>query len=171
MNKRVLQAFSAGIFTSTSILTLTFYLGGYHKPAVVENKITESDVESYLLENEQIAISKKDYEEYTKLRESASTKQNMTKQKEESSDSKQNNKPAEEKPKEEPKSKSTTITIKEGMTTSDVSKLLESAGIIKSSSEFNKYLIEHDYHTRVQIGTFKVQEDMSFYELAEAITR
>jgi len=165
MNKRVLQAFSAGIFTSTTILTLTFYLGGYHKPAVVKEKVTQTDVESYLADNEQVAISKQEYKEYQQLKDDAK-EQNMTKQKEEDKKPKQD-----EKPVEEAKPKLISITIKEGMATSEVSKLLESAGIIESSSEFTKYLIEHDYHTRVQIGTFEVREDMSFYELAEAITR
>ncbi|REJ18497.1 MAG: hypothetical protein C6W58_07030 [Bacillaceae bacterium] len=57
------------------------------------------------------------------------------------------------------------------MTTSDVSKILEQSGIIDSASKFNQYLIKHDYHKRVQIGTFEVKKGMSYYEIAEALTR
>lgn len=167
MNKRLLQSFSAGMITATSVLAITFYLGGYNQPKEPSNKkeITDEDIVRFLDQNEQVAISKEEYEQL----------KNALKEKEEKKPPAENS--VEETPKEEkeePKQdapKTISITIKEGMATSDVSKLLESAGVIKSSSEFNKYLIEHEYHTRVQIGTFEVRTDMSFYEIAEAITR
>ncbi|MDQ0161340.1 endolytic transglycosylase MltG [Bacillus alveayuensis] len=173
MNKKSLQAFSAGMIVSTSLLSLTFYLGGYNKPTVAEKKITETDINKYLSENEQIVISKKEYEQLIALKDQEVTKeQNQQEAVENTKETeKNNNEQTQSKEEVQQEPKKVMITIQEGMTTSDVSKALESAGIIKSASEFNQYLIKNDYHTRVQIGTFEVNENMSFYEIAEAITR
>ncbi|WP_243290563.1 endolytic transglycosylase MltG [Bacillus sp. FJAT-47783] len=184
MNKRLLQTFAAGMIASTTVLTITFYLGGYHKPTTLKADVTDADVISYLEKNEQVAISKQEYDQLVKEQNDEKKQTNVKKEKpveetpKETDEQTESNK-KEEQPKEQPKQeeekkeqpKAVSITIKEGMATSDVSNLLESAGVIKSSSEFSKYLIEHEYHTRVQIGTFEVKNGMSFYELAEAITR
>ncbi|WP_246569807.1 endolytic transglycosylase MltG [Lentibacillus saliphilus] len=73
---------------------------------------------------------------------------------------------------EAPESEATSYTLKvePGMMSSDISKKLEEQGIIESAQEFNAYLQEHDYSLLIQIGTFKVNSAMSFYELAETIT-
>ncbi|RKQ38015.1 hypothetical protein D8M06_03060 [Oceanobacillus halophilus] len=62
------------------------------------------------------------------------------------------------------------MNVESGMHTSSISDLLEENKIIKESSEFNEYLIDNDYHLKVQLGEVEVSSDMSFYELAEALT-
>lgn len=57
------------------------------------------------------------------------------------------------------------------MASSDISALLAEQNIIDNASEFNRYLDEHEYSLYVQIGTFEVSSDMSFYEIAERIAR
>ncbi|MBR3118737.1 MAG: hypothetical protein IKF29_05800 [Oceanobacillus sp.] len=64
-----------------------------------------------------------------------------------------------------------TLTISPGMASSDISALLAEQNIIDNASEFNSYLDEHEYSLHVQIGTFEVSNDMSFYEIAERIAR
>ncbi|WP_243386321.1 endolytic transglycosylase MltG [Bacillus kexueae] len=173
MNKRILQAFAAGMITATSILALTFYLGGYHTANDNTQEIasvTEADIVKFLDQNEQVAISKSEYEQLTSIQNSNESGQTEQKNDDQNKEEPQEQK-EELKEEEAQEVKTVSITIKEGMATSDVAKLFESAGVVDSASEFSKYLIEHEYHTRVQIGTFEVKTDMSFYQLAEAITR
>lgn len=82
-------------------------------------------------------------------------------------------KEAEEEPEEEPENNVVhySLTISPGMASSDISALLAEQNIIDNASEFNRYLDEHEYSLYVQIGTFEVSSDMSFYEIAERIAR
>jgi negative regulator of genetic competence, sporulation and motility len=74
--------------------------------------------------------------------------------------------------KEEEKEKTSyTLKIKEGMASSDISSVLENNDIIDDAGEFNEYLIDNDYHLKVQIGEYELTTGMSHYEVAEAITK
>ncbi|ASS91917.1 MULTISPECIES: endolytic transglycosylase MltG [Aeribacillus] len=181
MNKRILQAFSAGMIVSTSILTLTFYLGNYDQKVVAEKELTDKSVNEYLAQNNKIAVSNKEYEEFLSYKDTKVKNLNKTPQQNEQQQKQQNqnaqNQNAQNQNQEQKNNNQQTevkpvkVNIKEGMTTSDVSKILEQSGIIDSASKFNQYLIKHDYHKRVQIGTFEVKKGMSYYEIAEALTR
>ncbi|RDW21921.1 hypothetical protein CWR45_00065 [Oceanobacillus chungangensis] len=63
------------------------------------------------------------------------------------------------------------MNIEPGMPASTITSVLADQGIIDDASEFNNYLDEHDYTLKVRMGTHKVTSAMSFYELAEAITK
>ncbi len=176
MNKRILQAFSAGMIVSTSILTLTFYLGNYDQKVVAEKELTDKSVNEYLAQNNKIAVSNKEYEEFlsykdTKVKNLNKTPQQNEQQQKQQNQNAQNQNQEQKNNKQQTEVKPVKVNIKEGMTTSDVSKILEQSGIIDSASKFNQYLIKHDYHKRVQIGTFEVKKGMSYYEIAEALTR
>lgn len=54
------------------------------------------------------------------------------------------------------------LTIKDGMSTADVSAILEKEGIISSAQDFNDYVIDAGYHKEIRAGEFKVKSDMSF---------
>ncbi|GAQ19798.1 YceG-like family protein [Oceanobacillus picturae] len=73
--------------------------------------------------------------------------------------------------KEEKEKTSYTLKIKEGMASSDISSVLENNDIIDDAGEFNEYLIDNDYHLKVQIGEYELTTGMSHYEVAEAITK
>ncbi|KZN96321.1 endolytic transglycosylase MltG [Aeribacillus composti] len=176
MNKRILQAFSAGMIVSTSILTLTFYLGNYDQKVVAEKELTDKSVNEYLAQNNKIAVSNKEYEEFlsykdTKVKNLNKTPQQNEQQQKQQNQNAQNQNQEQKNNNQQTEVKPVKVNIKEGMTTSDVSKILEQSGIIDSASKFNQYLIKHDYHKRVQIGTFEVKKGMSYYEIAEALTR
>ncbi|WP_042223448.1 MltG/YceG/YrrL family protein [Oceanobacillus manasiensis] len=78
---------------------------------------------------------------------------------------------SEEEEEEEEENTSYTLSIKEGMASSDISSVLEKNKIIKDAGNFNEYLIDNDYHLKVQIGEYELKTGMSQYEVAEAITK
>lgn len=64
----------------------------------------------------------------------------------------------------------TKVKLESGMPPSNISDSLEDAGIIDDAMEFNDYLEDNDYSGSVKPGTYKVNSEMSFDEIAEIIT-
>ena len=63
-----------------------------------------------------------------------------------------------------------TITVQSGMSSYDVAVLLEAAGVVDNASDFDVYLNQNGYSTRIEVGEFKVTDDMSYEELAKLLT-
>jgi hypothetical protein len=171
MSKSGFQAFAAGMIVATSVLGGTYFLTD-HQPAsadVEKKEVTEKDVESFLTSNGKISITTDEYEQLLAAKDQAVQQQGAQKAKtptQEESTAKEE--PVEQKKEEVIKYK---LTIKAGMTTSEISDLLEQNGIISDSFEFDQYLIKGDYHQKVQLGTFEVQKGMDFYQLANILTK
>lgn len=62
------------------------------------------------------------------------------------------------------------LTINAGEWSSDVSKKLEELGVIKSATDFDKYLEENGYSAGISAGTYKVSKGDTYSELAKKIT-
>lgn len=62
------------------------------------------------------------------------------------------------------------LTINAGEWSSDVSKKLEALGVIKSATDFDKYLEENGYSAGISAGTYKVSKGDTYSELAKKIT-
>ena len=67
--------------------------------------------------------------------------------------------------------KTYTVHIEEGVLSSTISNTLEANDIIDNATKFNLYLTDNGYGEKIQLGKFKVNSDMSFKEIAEAITK
>ena len=63
------------------------------------------------------------------------------------------------------------LEIKAGEWSSDVSKRLQSMGIIKNATDFDKYLNDHGYSASINAGTYQVSPGDTYQELARKITR
>lgn len=63
------------------------------------------------------------------------------------------------------------LEIKAGEWSSDVCKRLQSMGIIKNATDFDKYLNDHGYSASISAGTYKVSPEDTYQELARKITR
>lgn len=188
--KYTVRSFSVGLLTSGIILLIAFYFIGDSAQSVEdldpEAMIPALENKGYtvLTKEEYISLTVKNGEEATAetedqaAAESESEEQqtsNFKDKKEESADvgaSEQEetdeSATANEQETEE-SSSSYTLTINEGMASSDISSLLAGQNIVEDASEFNNYLNEHEYSDYIQIGTFKISSDMSFYEIAERI--
>ncbi|APH04378.1 endolytic transglycosylase MltG [Bacillus weihaiensis] len=177
MSKTGFRAFAAGMIVSTSVLGATYLFSNNQESSSPKEKqeISKDDVEAYLSNNGEIPIKTEEYEQLLAAKNASvqgETKAPETEQKTEEIEKTEETPKAEE-PKEEKKEETVTykVTIKEGMTTSEVSDQLEQNGIIESSGEFDQFLIKNEYHTRVQLGTFEVKKGMTFEQLADAFTR
>lgn len=63
----------------------------------------------------------------------------------------------------------TTVVINEGEPSSIAATQLQNQGIIESANEFNDYLEENNFTTLVRPGSFTVNSDMSFQEIADVL--
>lgn len=169
MSKVGFQAFAAGMIVATSVMGASFFLEGNQKSAehAVQKEVTEAQVKNYLSKKGQLAVTNEEYDDLINKREKLlSEQQNKKNEAAQTQNPPTNN----EQPKEEEKKKYT-LTIKKGMSPTEISDLLQQNGIIASSKEFNQFLIKGNYHTKVQLGNFEVVQGMSFVELAGIITK
>ncbi|MEB7771339.1 hypothetical protein [Kurthia gibsonii] len=66
--------------------------------------------------------------------------------------------------------KTYTLDVRSGMGTSEVSEALEKAGMIKSASDFESYIINEGKASSIQLGKNKLNSEMSQKEILTAIT-
>lgn len=147
--KQLIRTFSLGLMTATLIAGATYL---YFPESTSQEPEALSSKEMIMqLENEGYHVL--DEDEYT-----AHTKA-VEKKAEESSEN------------EQPASiTSYAIDIVSGSTSPDISQKLEKANIIESASEFDQFMKEKEYSRYIQIGQVTLTSDMSYEEIAEAIT-
>lgn len=112
MTKRGIQAFAAGMILATAVLAAVFYLTDHDQAAAVKTEktaLTEKEVNSYLDDQQKVSVNRDDY-------------QKLLDSKEKSLNNDQNT---------DDKKKKVTykLTIKNGMSTADVSSILEKKGL------------------------------------------
>ena len=56
------------------------------------------------------------------------------------------------------------------MTSEQIARALENAGIVESASEFDRWLKNNKYSNRLHVGTFTLSPEMSFEEIATELT-
>ena len=62
------------------------------------------------------------------------------------------------------------ITIGRGSASDTVCQQLQDAGMIEDAAEFDKYLIDNGYASRIRVGTHILSKGMDFHAIAEAIS-
>ncbi|MGG3889257.1 endolytic transglycosylase MltG [Metabacillus fastidiosus] len=164
MSKVGFQAFAAGMIVATSVMGASYFLENNQKSAEqsVQKEVTDAQVKNYLSKKGQLAISNEEYDDLKNQKEKL-----LIEQKNNQANKAEQNK---EQPKEQEKKKYT-LMIRKGMSTSDVSNLLQANGIIASSKDFNQFLIKGNYHTKVQLGDFEVVQGMNFQQITAIITK
>ncbi|WP_298472799.1 hypothetical protein [uncultured Psychrobacillus sp.] len=63
-----------------------------------------------------------------------------------------------------------TLSITSGMTSSDISSLLEEAGIIQNQMDLHDYIVDQNLAGRIQIGNYEVNSSMTIKQITELIT-
>ncbi|MBQ8413406.1 MAG: hypothetical protein IJX12_07375 [Lachnospiraceae bacterium] len=71
---------------------------------------------------------------------------------------------------EAPSATNKTIKVVSGMSSYEVSVILKDAGIITDAGDFDSYLNSHGYSTRIEVGEFECNADMTYEELAKILT-
>lgn len=65
---------------------------------------------------------------------------------------------------------SVTITIERGASSYPICQKLQELGMIEDAAEFDTYLVEKGYASRIRVGTHTLKKGMSFHDIAEAIS-
>ncbi len=65
----------------------------------------------------------------------------------------------------------TVLIIRSGMTSTDVSSILEQTNIIKNRKDFDQYLEDKSLSEGIQIGTYELTSTMTISEIANLITK
>ncbi|MFY4776343.1 endolytic transglycosylase MltG [Metabacillus sp. RGM 3146] len=161
MSKKGMQAFSAGMIIASCILGIAYFLSGPKEMTKAETAaetkaVTDESVQQHLSDKGQIAIPRKDYEKLIAEKESAVAKSGGTSQ---------------AKSQKAPADKPFTLTIKDGMSTADVAKELENAGIVSSARDYATFLVETGYHTKVRSGTYQLKQGMSFKQITKVLVK
>ncbi|WP_241558791.1 endolytic transglycosylase MltG [Oceanobacillus halophilus] len=181
--KQLVRYFSLGLITAGIVMLVGVYFTEKNnaEELSVDQMIPRLEDEGYhVLDNKEYIsmtintgedkeLEKETQEEEDKKEDSEAPELDKGDQ-DEKEDSKEESKEEDKKEEQEESAKTVVINVESGMHTSSISDLLEENKIIKESSEFNEYLIDNDYHLKVQLGEVEVSSDMSFYELAEALT-
>ncbi|MBD7935853.1 MULTISPECIES: endolytic transglycosylase MltG [Cytobacillus] len=149
MNKYLLRAFSTGVFCTTLILLIGYMLMND------ENKdkqmIDKTKAQTYVKEQGYHVLTD---DEIDKLVE----------------EKLELNKQQEELPKEDT-TITTEIKIESGMLPQEIAKQLEEAGIIEYSEDFTSFLKEFNYSQKLRVGTYKVNNQQSYKELADLFSK
>ncbi len=61
------------------------------------------------------------------------------------------------------------IVVKAGMSSYDVAKQLEDKGIVKSAGEFDRYMYDNEYDSKLLNGTFKIKKGDSYKEIIKKL--
>jgi hypothetical protein len=150
MTNNGLRSFAYGMLFSVLVLGTVYYIERNHD-VTTPITIHKQDAIQFLEESGFSIIPKEQYQQFMKLKAN---------QKESAEKSENNIK----------KVYVYTITISEGMSSKEVSQLLEKAHIIDNAQRFDQYLQQHNLHKKIQVGTFEVTSEMNDGQLAKIIT-
>jgi hypothetical protein len=167
MYKNTVRAFSLGIVFSVSILGIGFFSleePGKETTLAEAKKVVEK--EGYTI------LTNKDYENMKNAAALAKKTSSLdeTSKKEEN----QATPPQKQSTKSEEKSKETityTLEIQSGMNTEEIARTLMDASIIDDDKDFEQFLTDEGYSTIVQVGTFELNNNMTYDEIARSITK
>lgn len=162
--KQPIRIFSIGLFTATFIL-FTLYL------FLEEDENKNND--DYSIEELSEIVEGKGYrviteEDYITL--SLLNDQEQAEEATTNSEEDHENENDQQTSEDEEKTVSYQLEVTEGMLPGDVSELLEDNDIINNASELNDYLEDHGISTRIQLGSFELNNEMSISEIATVLT-
>lgn len=173
--KQSVRFFAIGLFTA-SVLTLGFYLFSDSSNAANEDMTTDEliakvEEAGYRVITDEEFISYSLYiDEKNEQAKSEEVKKDDEKadKKKEDKDKKDSKKKKDKKKKDDVKKAK--ITIKSGDVLADIAEQLADKKIIKNKQKFIDYLEDSDYSSKIQLGTFEVNSDMSMKEIAKTLT-
>jgi hypothetical protein len=161
MNKMTARAFSIGILLAVSILGMVYYFSDSSKQT-----ITKEEAKTVLEEEGLVVLEEKEYNEL--LDTAVQEQKNSTSQQPPAETPAAPEQPAQP---AQPEVVTYQLVITEGMLPSDIAEVLGANKIVSDVHEFNDYLINMGYHTDVQLGTYDLNSQMGFEQIAKIITK
>ncbi|SLL32665.1 YceG-like family [Mycobacteroides abscessus subsp. abscessus] len=162
MKKQSLRSFAIGMLLSASMLGSYYF---YQESKSQEQfSINVPDATTFLQKEGFIILSDSEYNDMQKTIE-------QSKQDQAKSDVEANEKKQEESKEEKQEIYSYTLKVKSGMSISSIAELLYENKIIKDPKNLETYLIDNDYHKKIQVGSFRLTSEMSNKKIAEKLTK
>ncbi|MDQ0213877.1 cell division protein YceG involved in septum cleavage [Oikeobacillus pervagus] len=160
MNKQMTRAFATGLLAAAIALLIYLYFSPTQDLSVekMKQKLEKDDyvvvnATTYHQQVNELARLQKEISAMNKVK--PTIKQKETKKQ---TTSKQ-------------KTNSYHLVISSGTTSAEIGQKLEEAGIIHSREQFDEYLKDHHYATKIQIGEYDIQQSFTFEEIAKVITK
>jgi hypothetical protein len=152
MNKRSIRSFAFGILMTVCIIGFVSFFQEEPKP----ESSTIEDAKALLKKSGYVILSVTEFNDL------------------------QNQAPAQEKKAEQNVQETETpadpinhyqLEITSGITPSEISALLKENHIIENESEFTDFLINQNYHTKIQLGSYALTNQMTHEQIADIITK
>ncbi|WP_026569945.1 MULTISPECIES: endolytic transglycosylase MltG [Sediminibacillus] len=157
--KQPIRAFALGLLSAVFVLGVSYYIEG--KPT--ETKQSNAEMPASEM------VNKLEAEGYVvKTLDEIQTEQSKDDEQAGPADEEDEEKTEEQEGKTPA---SIDLQIKPGMNTEEIIDTLYKAGIVEDRQSFTDYLTDQNYSTAIQTGEFHIEEDMSYQEIAETITR
>ncbi|MFG6148515.1 hypothetical protein [Halobacillus sp. B23F22_1] len=175
--KQSLRFFSLGIFVSTVVMGMNYWIGPNEQAestATMDeiDMINEMEAGGYnVLTDEQLQekVNQAVHSQTTAASKEESTNETDGDERNQADEVESQEKDSEEG--EENKTKTYTLVIEEGISSTDISQTLEQQGIIEDAESFDIYLSDRKLTQYIQIGEFELSESMNRDEVADTITR
>ncbi|MFD1018759.1 hypothetical protein [Thalassobacillus hwangdonensis] len=168
--KHTIRAFALGLLTVSAILGISYLTQDTTDTSAETTPPTNQEMIDHLSSEGYEVSSTTAPEEHSsmdKQPEKESGSENIPENQENTSDESQNE---EESSENQDNSEGYQLTVETGMSSMDISRELNEAGLLEDVDSFDDYMQAKDYSRFIQIGTFKVTEDMSYREIADTIT-
>ncbi|GIO27542.1 hypothetical protein [Ornithinibacillus bavariensis] len=193
--KQSIRAFAVGLFTAGIIMLIVNYFDSNKVKDISEmpmdDVVSQLKDKGYRIvsESEYISLSMnkdasketagqnvatKDEKAENKEKQDENTKADSKKQTTPPSTSKTEDTKKDanqEQKQEQEKAKTFTLKIESGMPSSTIAKELAANGIVDNADKFIDFLEKEGYAVRIQLGEFKLTSDMSYEQVAKALTR
>ncbi len=159
-----LRGFGAGLIVAAGILALVHYQGSENQEVKAEGSesITYEEVKTYLKNEGLVAVEEARFEQLQAAQPSEEKPSEDAEEKSEDEAKDEENK--------EEQVHSTTLVVRKGTSTGEVTNFLENHKIIKSSDELLNYLRSNNMESKVRFGNYEVNSNMSIAEIAKTIT-
>lgn len=163
MTKRGMRGFAAGLWLAAVVMAY-FHFTGHEteKTGAEPGEVTQEQVQHFLKDQNEVAVSKEDYNTLKSPTDQNSNKNDKQDGKTDQKKKQQNN--------EKKSTHNTKLKIKKGMTSQEVAEQLEDAKVIKDAEKLQDYLGDHGIEENVQLGSYKLSSDMSLKKIAKKIT-
>jgi hypothetical protein len=175
MNKLTLRAFSLGMLITACLIGAFYFFSKDDYISLSDSKAAKASVK----ENGYVLLTEKEYNELKgkpanetdggKAEGQAAEK--PANEGDKKADAEKKPKQAEQENEAEPKVITYKITISSGMDTGEIASQLDAAKIITNESAFKQYLISSGMHTKIQLGTFELNNEMTSQQIATVITK
>ncbi|WP_431798832.1 hypothetical protein [Halobacillus andaensis] len=158
--KQAIRFFSLGIIVATITIGTAYWLG-LNESAKSSTTMAEKDMIQEIEKSNYYVLTEEELQE--QINDALAAKKD--------SEDKESSKETENKEPAEDESVPYTLVIEEGVSSTEISQILEQEGIIDNADSFETYMADRNLTQYIQIGEFELNESMNRDEVADTITR